>query len=277
MIRACTSPYPWAAAEFLQPEVLPFDLIQSATIGLLSRGEQLTIEALADAAVENLVSLRAGINGASFNGLVIHSFGGVRLNAEDRVATPWGRLVPADRLVRGMWVTEQDSMTAVLAVREAMTYTTEPPPADHGVWQRHRRVASLVSYAVTLGSIPEDPMAAIPLGLGALLPGGPFSSGGEIRFIGLQRRSDALTVEERAEVEAWARDLDGIDVDHIELGLARLARSVGERNDPADSLVDAVIAWENLVEHSSEPTRSVLFGMDALMGKAGRKDRSSGV
>jgi len=265
---------PMGSGGVLQPEVLPFDLIQAAAIELLSCGDDLTLNALADAAVKNLANLRSGICGRSFDGLVLHSFGGIRLNADGGVSTPWGRLVAADRLVRGMWVGEQDSMTAVLAVHEEMTYTTTPPPANPEIWQRHRRIATLISCAVTLGSLPEDPMAAIPLGVGALLPAGPFGSGGEIRFVGLQRRSDALTAEELAEVEAWARALDQIDVGHIEIGLARLTRSVGERNDPADSLVDAVIAWENLVEHSSEATRSVMFGLDALVGTTGRKDRS---
>ena len=60
---------------------------------------------------------------------------------------------------------------------------------------------------------------------------------------------------------------------HIELGLTRLCRSVGERHDLADSLVDAVIAWENLVEHAAEPSGSVKFGMSALVGDEGRKER----
>lgn len=264
---------PMGSGGAFQAAVLPYELIQAAALSLLACGESLTLETLVTRTVQNLKSLSAGIAGASFDGRVLHAFGGLRLNSGDRIATPWGDVVLADRLVRAVWVSEQDHMSAILCVQEPLTYARGERTGDNKAWQRQRRIASLVSYAVTLGSEAADPMAAVPLGVGTLLPTGMPGSGGEIRFVGLQRRQDPLTSAERSEIEKWISVLDGVDVEHIELGLARLCRSVGERHDPADSLVDAVIAWENLVEHSAEPSRSVRFGMSALVGASGKRER----
>jgi nitrogen-specific signal transduction histidine kinase len=59
--------------------------------------------------------------------------------------------------------------------------------------------------------------------------------------------------------------LDGLTLDRIDIALRRLVRAVAERLDPLDSLIDAVIAWENLVEHRDQPTKSVLYGVSALV------------
>jgi hypothetical protein len=46
-------------------------------------------------------------------------------------------------------------------------------------------------------------------------------------------------------------------------------RGLAERRDAGDQLIDAVIAWENLVEHRSQPTGSVIWGMTHLAGPSG--------
>jgi hypothetical protein len=121
----------------------------------------------------------------------------------------------------------------------------------------------LVSYGIALGSNREDPATAVPLHTSELPPWGMHGWGGEVRSPGMTSRSTPLTRGEAEEAARWMTDLDAVQVDRIEVALGRLVRGLAERMDHTDQLIDAVIAWENLVEHRGQPTGSVIWGMEA--------------
>lgn len=64
--------------------------------------------------------------------------------------------------------------------------------------------------------------------------------------------------------EEWARIVDSCHSPAVDIAARRLTSAVAHRIDPSDSLIDAVMVWENLVGSSSETT----FRVTAALAKA---------
>ena len=71
------------------------------------------------------------------------------------------------------------------------------------------------------------------------------------------------------EIDAWARWyrlLRGPNVKRIELAISRVMKAVAERREPADVLIDSVIAWENIFgTPEGEPTFRVTTCLAKLL------------
>lgn len=74
-----------------------------------------------------------------------------------------------------------------------------------------------------------------------------------------------LTEEEVAAWQQWYDRLNTPEVARIELALSRILRAVAERRDPADVLIDAVIAWERFFGHKEEATLRVTLSLARLL------------
>ena len=76
-----------------------------------------------------------------------------------------------------------------------------------------------------------------------------------------------LTENEANSWEKWIKLIDKRRVSSIEVAIHRLLLAETERKDPVDVLIDAVIAWENLVgSPSGEPTLRVSAALAWLLG-----------
>ena len=91
-----------------------------------------------------------------------------------------------------------------------------------------------------------------------------------------------LTDAELSDWVEWIVDVDARRVTSVEVAIRRTIRAAIERADPSDALVDAVIAWENIVgSREGEPTLRVSAALAWLLepngGKRGHgRGRSSG-
>jgi len=250
---------------------LPLELVEAACMELLVCGRDLTADTLAHASIENVRKLRAALAGDEIQGWCVIAFGALPSQTGTLVQTPWGDLVGADRLTGEIWNDPPFLCTAVLATPAPMklevSASPQPPTGTFGM--KVHRIAQLVSYGIALGSNRDDPATAVPLHVGELPPWGAHGWGGEVRSPGITSRSTPLTSAETEKAGRWMTDLDAVQVDRIEVALRRLVRGLAERTDHTDQLIDAVIAWENLVEHRAQPTGSVIWGMRQLAGPAG--------
>jgi len=79
----------------------------------------------------------------------------------------------------------------------------------------------------------------------------------------LGRRQPLLTPEELAGLEHWARMLAQVDLSPVAIGIDRLLRALWEL-EPTDSLIDAVITWENLLGTRSETVFRVTAALAVL-------------
>lgn len=261
----------FSSAGPFEATTLPVDLIEVACFELLVRGLDLTPDSLARCVTQNVRKLRAALQGAEIESWCVIAFGALPSQTGILVQTPWGDLVAADRLTGEIWNDPPYRCTVVLATPAPMKLVPMTPdqmPTPAFPVNTHR-IGQLVSYGIALGSNRQDPTTAVPLHAGGLPPWGMHGWGGELRESGFGRRSTPLSSEEGQEAAGWMTDLDGVKIARIEIGLRRLVRSLAERHDAGDQLVDAVIAWENLVEHRSQPTSSVIWGIKHLAGPSG--------
>jgi hypothetical protein len=75
-----------------------------------------------------------------------------------------------------------------------------------------------------------------------------------------------LTEEEVSQWQAWFGLLGAPGAERIGIALSRVLRAVGERRDPVDVLIDAVIAWENIFGSSQgESTLRVTASIARLL------------
>jgi hypothetical protein len=87
-------------------------------------------------------------------------------------------------------------------------------------------------------------------------------------------RPSELGRKEAQAWEGWTARVDAHRVPGIEIALKRTLSAAAERGDPSDALIDAVIAWENLVGSSEgEPTLRVSAALAWLLGANGDERR----
>jgi len=250
----------------LQAEVLPLKLVLSAVLEILLCGERLELATMQAGVAENLRRLRAGVAGEEFRAYIVFPFANLRLQSDATIETPWGELRAAHRLLADAFIDRAREVSTVLGMPIETRFVDEKshrPNVESA--QEYQRVASITSYSVTLGSDPTNPSSAIPLGWGGLSPLGLPGWGGEFRMPGRSIRDAPLSVTEINEIARWCGLLDDAPFGHVEVGLRRIVSALAERLNAADALTDAVIAWENLVEHRDQPTKSVLFGLQQLL------------
>jgi hypothetical protein len=254
----------------LQAGVLPCELMIAAVYEVLATGAAFEEKTLIHASLANLNRLRAGLAGQDFPSHILFPFTNIRLDAQTTVRTPWGNLHPAHRVLGDFFSDRVRDVSAILCmpIQTSLVAIDAPAPPPLENVPNYTRPARIVSYSVTLGSDPTNPSSALPLGWGALSPLGIEGWGGEFRVPGLTTRDAVLSESEVIEVERWCQLLDESGLEHVQVGLDRMVSAVAERISPADALMDAVITWENLVEHNSNPTRSVLTGVSELLSGA---------
>ncbi len=83
------------------------------------------------------------------------------------------------------------------------------------------------------------------------------------------RTPEQLTQAEADAWREWIQRLDSVDLSKLGVAPQRLLRAVGERRDPYDTLIDAVIAWEALFASNTEATLRVAGSVARLLKKAG--------
>ena len=256
----------------IQAEVLPHNVILAACEELAALGQSLLLDSVMHCAVKNIEKLRRGIAGKEFKSSVLTAFRGLRVEEGNEIRTPWGTLTHAGRMSAEMW---QDASAglgcSVVHIRPIQGWLRVLGPEEwtSGEWVVTNRSAEVISYSVALGAAPGRVVTATPIGSGELLPWGMIGRGGGVRTSGFVERRASLTPEESVRAVEYMYRLDGQPTSQIEVALRRVVRGIGERVDRADVLIDAVIAWENLVEHRTRPTSSVIWGMHALAADEG--------
>lgn len=98
------------------------------------------------------------------------------------------------------------------------------------------------------------------------------SWGDPSRAVGL--RPTKLSVDKTAEWVDWAGKIAEHRTPEIRVAIRRMLASVGERADPVDKLIDAVIVWENLFGARTETTLRVTSALAWLLGDS-EDDRSA--
>jgi uncharacterized protein YutE (UPF0331/DUF86 family) len=74
-------------------------------------------------------------------------------------------------------------------------------------------------------------------------------------------------------IEYWINALSSLNLSKIEIAIDRICSAIGKREDPRDSLIDAVMSWENMFGTHDEVTYRVCTAISKLL-KSNYEERS---
>ncbi len=197
-------------------------------------------------------------------------FRGLKLDESREYELPMGVLrSPTDDERRySPFIEVAAEVEAVLAtnIELLVSPVDDPEPADRGRPQQQLiRTGRAVSLASALARRSEEsPQSAVEIawiteatplqGSGAFKPG-PISESWV--------PSISYGEEEVRALAMWVERVEVANLSHVEIAVERLLRALFER-EPGESLIDAVIAWENLLGTRNETAYRVTAGMTVL-------------
>lgn len=201
----------------------------------------------------------------------VYKLVGINLEKSLWITTPWGfiRGIQAKPQVTNMELTPtQPSAILVTSIQVQAQilrdYSAQPKInlADIELIKRNHILTSLV-FAMTLSE--QKPYAPLVTSGSILIP----FSGGEITETYLTTNSilSEVVVEETQvkAIEDTANILYNNYSHRIKVASTRIISAISQRLDKSDSLIDAIIAWENLVGTSTETVFRVTAALTNLL------------
>jgi hypothetical protein len=261
---------------------LPLAIIDAAAAEVLFSGTPLTPGAVREKVLINLARVREGIAGRPIPVLNLVGYSGIPLPEGKTISTPWGQikaasapdwLMPRAGFAFGLNPLAQIGVTAILEMTSeeqlVISHDAQPwmdPKRFQAVSERSQRIATeLLPLALALATA-DDPLRPQPLWQ---MPITPWSLGrgwsGWLEPYNLRQRSRPLEDDDLREIERWSRLVN--DNYHQEVSFVgrRIVTAIGARWTPEDVLVDAVVAWENLVGGGPETTFRTSTAMACLL------------
>jgi hypothetical protein len=247
-------------------------LLNSAVRQIYFSGEALTAEAIGNVAIDHCdrFALALATNVLSVN--VVQGLTGMKI--EHAVSTPWGRIVAAPS-VDASWLylqANQSATSALLVNLEAKPITFDefdPEMIDIAAekLRAEERIEArlLVQLSVLLGASGDD-FYAPDFSFETSVT--PFSNGSSAIGASMPNRgARQLRVTESVaqEIERWAEIIDASYRANIAVSARRLISAVGAFRDESDSLIDAVMVWENLVGTNGETVFRVTAALAHLL------------
>lgn len=215
-----------------------------------------------NAVLEGFEYLRKAIKGEPIPIYRILGIAGMSISNQLTIKLPWGDLRSAPQVSgqADLIIQNNASQTACLLIQSPfvqVTFDRQPNPTlkpNRAFLLQQSRAEVLFPVACALASSdPSQPNSALPTWEMTMLPfqsfngyAGPSTSRWSLRATNLDASIKAI--------EDWAGIVERNHITAVDLAARKLISAISQRNDPADALIDAVIAWENLVGTSQEVT-----------------------
>jgi hypothetical protein len=258
----------------IQHGLIAGDLLGGAVAQSMIRGlsnDRPVVRALLDEAVDDL---KRGVSGDSVTSYSVYGFTGVDLKPGIQLETPWGTLRRAPKVDEERWIghygprctviLEARLPTKVDLSREANPpfYSSLDDPESRTVLQKG--VRELLPIACALGTASGD-LAAPALMWETHLVSFSAPTGYSSPLVAVSPLKCPDISDRVAEIRHWADVVKAEHSPNVDIAASRLVSALANRRDPADSLIDAVTAWENLVGSKSETTFRVTAALARLL------------
>jgi hypothetical protein len=199
-------------------------------------------------------------------------FTGIELSPDVQVDTPWGMLRAAPSNFRvGL---SFNPTKAILATSRAMTLKVSreeaptPLAIDNSTDPSTDGARRLLPLAFALAS-EQNPRCAPMITFDAtLFPLIPLNSYHHPEILFPTQPWVRPSEHEIKEAERWARKLEQNRNGKLQIAERRLVSAIAQRTERADALVDAVIAWENLVGTTPDTEEKVTTALSNLLESA---------
>jgi len=255
------------------PRELALQLLAAAAKWEYLFTRPLTSSGLSRRLDENLAYLRAGLRGELVTSIRIIGYTGLPLEPGTSIETPWGRLIPSPKPSLGAVIAATSgtpyaqAASALLLIEAKFTldisWEAQPPLLPRDTVPSH--AFNLLPLAFVLATEGDSRVVPTVLWEMALprVTGLGFGAGRHLFGPSWTSRSTGLDSGELASVGRWCSLLEQRHNSNIDIAVRRCLSSGALRQDPADKLVDAVIAWENLFGAAPETS----FRLSAAIAK----------
>jgi Apea-like HEPN len=249
----------------LNRESLPAVLLVSPLLHAQASGMTLTVDDYRAEVRDAVALLRRLAAGQTASLPVIVQFSGIKVAPDVETHLPWGLVRRASAMPSGAQDFLLISEAKVRCVIVEPGADPQAPPGffDHSLEEKIQRHERMTTLTLLLG-LDEGKPAALPVHRRVLTPWDAQGYGArgaeQPSLFGTQAFIDSTKVEE---IERWGEIVHRHYTPRLEVAVRRLTISVTHRMDPADGLVDAMIALESMFAGGSKT--ELTFRISAAM------------
>lgn len=228
--------------------------------------------------LEGFEELRRAGRGERIRAHALAGIAGITLPEGSKITTPWGVLRPAPAIETEQvaWPLARPKTSCILAepclLPVRFDRAASPKPFDRS--EAPPEVAGTLFPLCCALASKEGTKPVVPFVTWSTLLV-PFQSGfGFSTPIPSSLRGPEVPFGDRIEqAEQWARVIDQSHAPTVDIAAGRLISAVASRVERSDSLIDAVMVWENLVGTRSESTFRVTAALAKLLESNAAKRR----
>lgn len=254
---------------------IAYDVLTSAARWEYLFRRPVTAQGLAARIDENLEEIRKSLRGELASTVTVVGFVGIPLAAGARVSTPWGSIVPSPEASLAARIAAASGGTGVLGASALLlsdeTYRVvvswEQVPSVFIPAAAQHREFTLLPLAFLLATDSDKRAAPTPL-WAMSLPRFQGTGFGMSRYLFGSfwgGRAEPLSSDEEVAVTTWSALINAHHNPNIDIAVRRSLSSAGLRLDPADRLLDAVIALENLFGTRPETSYRLAASISKLL------------
>lgn len=224
--------------------------------------------------LEGFEELRRAVRGEKVRSIQITGYARIKLAKGAKIQTPWGHLYPAPEVrPEAMVFRPGASETSCILVEEILSevrFDRSPnPPLLTEELTRLQRASLNASVLLPLSCAlasndTKSPAGPVSTWTTLLLP---FQSGFgySMPLLGPSLGPATDITGLVSEIDEWSRVVERAHSQTVDIAARRLVSAIGHRLDKADSLIDAVMVWENLVGTSNELTFRVTAALAKML------------
>ena len=266
------------------PESVLSDVFASAWLQIMLLGFRNDETTYVKLVVENYEELMKGMRGEKVKEFNVTGISGISLSKGLQVSTPWGTLrsVPdVENTTLRQLISQRPTTTCTLVderyVSVQMDASEDPEGNFDSTVERRDHNANLLFALSCVLALEDDAVAGGPIETWStsFLPFS-CSRGGSFP-ISPPSIPELVNIDEKVGVfETWAKIVASNHSEEMDFAVSRLMSAIVHRADARDSLVDAVMVWENLLGARSEVLFRVTTALTKLLvPEAGREEQQA--
>jgi hypothetical protein len=226
--------------------------------------------------LEGYEELRRAVRGERVRAYAVTGIAHMAIPEGIQISTPWGMIqsAPQSESPNGVFSIGHPTTRCILAESRLLPVRFDRAPSPDSSFDPDEiapsRSRDLLPLACALAS-RENVKPVVPLMTWSTLLL-PFQAmlGYSFPFLPPTIAPDVDFGDRRSDLEEWARVIERAHVPSLDIAARRLVSAVAHRLDRSDSLIDAVMVWENLLGTASEVT----FRVSAALAKLLEPDAS---
>jgi hypothetical protein len=229
--------------------------------------------------IEGFEELRRAARGERIRAYSISGISHVTMSEGSQINTPWGivRPAPAVKTERFIPSFAQSNATCLLAEQILLPIKFDRSRDPERSFDQSDSISDrsriLFPLACALGS-KETAKPIVPiLTWSTLLLPFQVGFGFSMPLPSPKFGPDENISDSKDDIEEWARKIDRSHSSSVDVAARRLVSAVANRMDKTDSLIDAVMVWENLVGTKTEVTFRVTAALAKLLESEPSKRR----